>query len=120
MFTFKTDDSGDVVFENNILQSVSRQDMDIQTFRQLFSTRKGEYFLNSKEGLDFSPFFGRKDFNKDEATAALQDVGRQIPSFLEFKNIEYIIDNSTRKLQIIMEIVFADGTEATIQERMVL
>lgn len=121
MQTFKMNNDGDIMFDsNNILLMTYEKDVYIQALQMLLSTRKGEYFLNNQEGLDFNPFFGSKTFSEDEITLALQDVGEQIRDFVKYTLIDYEFNDKTRKLKIKLEALYEDNSSEIIIEEVVL
>jgi hypothetical protein len=114
MFTFKTDDYGDIVFNGNREIELSYdKEMWLETFIRLLQTRKGEYFLNTKEGMDFEPFF-KKSPDRDEMIRALTSVGSQFKDFLRYNVIEFSFNDAERKAFIKIDIYFNDGNKLTI------
>lgn len=116
MKTLKMDDKHDLIIEDNVLQMIEDRNMQVQTFKMLLGTRKGEYFLNTKEGLDHKPFFESKKYNEDEIRAALQDVGMQIKDFVNYEELNFIFDDKSRTFDIELKARFSDRTIVEISQ----
>jgi hypothetical protein len=114
MFTLALNSDGDIMFdENMVLQTVSDRDMWVQTLISLMQTRRGEYFLNTREGLDFEPFF-QKMLDENAVANALTAVGKQVKDFLRYRIINFDYDIPRRKLNLILDIMFKDGENITL------
>lgn len=113
---FMLSQNGDIEIIDNNIAMIEERDIFVQCFRQLLQTRKGEYFLNTDEGLDFSVFLGVKNIDYELATDALHSCALQVEDFVEFQVLEYNFDDQTRKLNIKMQALFADGYRQTFLE----
>lgn len=60
---FMLDEHGDVVIYNNKILMVEGNDLLLQTVKSILGTNKGEWPLNTDEGITFSNILGK---NKDE------------------------------------------------------
>ena len=108
--------SGDVVIRENNLALIEGREVFVQAFRQILSTRLGEYFLNLEEGLDFDVFLGQKELDEELAMNALQQASMQIQDFVKFESISYDYDRITRKLKIELKALFEDGYLLNVNE----
>lgn len=108
---FSVDDTGDIqIVDDNILL-VTGRDVFVQAFRQILQTRKGEYFLNSTEGLDFSYFLGVKNPDLDDMQDAIIEAASQIEDFIQFIELDFDFNQQTRILTITFLAQFMDEEE---------
>lgn len=107
--------NGDIVFEENNIALASGMDIQVQALRQILSTRLGEYFLNTEEGLDFEVFLGKKEIDEDEMMEALQSAAEQVDGFIEFTQITYEYNEEKRNLKFWLVALFADETSEEIE-----
>lgn len=113
---FYVSDFGDIEFIDGDLQMIKGRDIYVQCFRLLLNTWKGEYMLNTNEGLRQDAFLGIKQFDEELAFEALQDVGEQVEDFVEYLDVDFSFDDKTRVLSINLVVQFADGFRQNIQE----
>lgn len=107
--------NGDLVIENNDITMLTGNDVYVQALRQILSTRLGEYFLNTDEGLDFDVFLGKKEIDDDEVMNALQLAAEQVEDFVKFISIEYEYNRQTRNLSLDIAAQFADNTQVNLE-----
>lgn len=107
---FALDSSGDVVVQKNKIVMISDKALTLQTVRTVIGTNKGEWFLNTDEGINFDNMLGKNpdyDAIKGEVAQGLSQVNED----LMLKNFDYSL-NENRKLDINFEAT--DGTEDII------
>ena len=113
---FELSGNGDVVIEDNNISLIEDQDVFVQAFRQILSTRLGEYFLNLEEGLDFAAFLGAKELDIELATQALYNASIQVDDFVKFESITFDYNRTTRTLRVNLKALFQDGFLLSVSE----
>ena len=71
---FALDDTGDVVLENGRIRCVEGAELAAQSVAKLLNTNRGEWWLNTEEGLDFRTLLAKNpnyDLIQNEIQAAL-------------------------------------------------
>lgn len=105
VYTWKFDETGDLVFSDNRLQTVEGDDELLQNVRHTIRTNLGEYFLNPAFGFDRYEALGEKyDANriKDAIYAAVLSVPRvtavnDVYSYYNSENRKLLITFSFQK-----------------------
>ena len=59
---FALNNKGDVLIENKEIQLVHGTELTMQTIKSVLGTQKGEWFLNSDEGIDRNEILGKKRY----------------------------------------------------------
>lgn len=57
---FALNEQGDVIIQNGEIQMVYGANLTAQTVRSVLSTQKGEWFLDSNEGINLNNILGKK------------------------------------------------------------
>lgn len=107
---------GDIEIADNNILLVTGRDVFVQGFRQILQTRKGEYFLNTDEGLYFQAFFDNKNPDIDDMHDALVEAASQIEDFVQFIELDFNFDIVKRILNVSFKAQFMDGSEVAIKE----
>lgn len=77
MQSFKLDEFGDVIVEDDKLEMTSNNDLLCQKVRQVLSTNLGEYELDKEQGINFRNILGKQlnvDLVRDEILRGLRQV----------------------------------------------
>lgn len=94
MKSFKLDQYGDVVIENNKIITVDGIDLLVQTLKQVINTNLGEWFGDEDEGIDYKVILTKNpnyDLIEDTINTAVQQVAY-------YQNVEMETDNFTFNL----------------------
>ena len=59
---FALDSNGDVLIENNEIQMVNGTELTLQTIKSVLGTKKGEWFGDWNEGVDYDSILGKKRY----------------------------------------------------------
>ena len=59
---FALDEKGDLLIENGEIQLVHGAELTMQTIKSVLGTQKGEWFLNSDEGVNHNEILGKKRY----------------------------------------------------------
>lgn len=81
MKSLALDETGDLLFEGNVLQMVEGNDLKVQTIREVISTNKGEWAFDWEQGIEFSNILGKnveEDAERLEITDGLQQVDEDL------------------------------------------
>ena len=95
--------SGDVVIENGEIQLVNGAELTRQTIKSVLSTKKGEWFTNWDEGVEYDAILGKRYHatQDDEVVRTLmQDGLAQVDENLSIDEFTSEFDNETRKLSV--------------------
>ncbi len=57
---FALDEHGDVLIESGAIQMVQGSELTKQTIKTVLGTKKGEWFLNWEEGINYNEILGKK------------------------------------------------------------
>ena len=77
MTGFALDSNGDVIISHGAIQMINGDELIRQTVETVLGTNKGEWFLNTEEGIDFYNILGRnkeEDIIKNEVMQGLRQV----------------------------------------------
>ena len=96
---FKLNSEGDVIIENNDIAIVEDNELKTQTVQTVLGTNKGEWALNTNEGIAFSAMLG-KGVTEDMALTQLQSGIKQVDRDLYIDSFGYSRDNKTRAVEI--------------------
>ena len=110
MYTLKLDsDTNDLMFDGqNNLSLVSDENEENQSLRAILSTNKGEWFLNSDIGIDYTLLQVKNpdlDLIKQEIYSAIMQEGR----VSSVDSLEVSFDSSKRKLSISFSATMVSG-----------
>ena len=78
---FALDPDGDVVIQKNKIVMINDKNLTAQTIRTILNTNKGEWFLNTEEGINFKNIFVKNpdyDTIKSEVAAGLVQVNEDL------------------------------------------
>lgn len=93
-------ENNDVLIKNNQIQMVENAELTRQTVKCVLGTNKGEWCLNTSEGVDFGVFLGKipndETVLQNEITQGLE----QVDESLAITEFEVNRDNSKRKLSL--------------------
>lgn len=92
MKTFKLDQRGDVVINNQQIELVEGVELITQTLRQVLSTNFGEWFGDVEEGIDFQAILTKNpnyDLIKDTINTAVKKVADSLEVELETDNFTF-------------------------------
>lgn len=56
---FALTENGDLLIENGEIQMAHGTDLTMQTIKSTFGTKKGEWFLDWEQGIDYDSIFGK-------------------------------------------------------------
>lgn len=59
---FMLDEKGDLVIESGNIQMVHGEELTKQTIKSVLGTKKGEWFLNWEEGINYDNILGKKQY----------------------------------------------------------
>ncbi|MGE7880158.1 hypothetical protein [Peribacillus muralis] len=99
MKSFKLDDNGDLVLENGSFVMIEGDEELAQQARISIKTEKGEWFLDSEEGMVREPLFS-KFFNDAEAKDSILESVMGTSEPLNFESIIFNRDTRSRKLTV--------------------
>lgn len=113
MKTFKLDQYGDVVINNQQIELVEGVQLIAQTIKQVLGTNLGEWFGDLEEGIDFHVVLTKNpnyDLIQDTINTAVQKVAYSLNVELETDNFTF--DVKGRSLTVTFTLT-ANGTEST-------
>ena len=112
MTTLKLDEGWDVVFDrvktNRQLETVDAGEEICQCVKQVLTTKKGEWFLNSAFGIDLEKLMG-KHVDMDAARDEIYDGIMQDPRITEVLEIRLIPDYGRRNMKVTFKAKANDG-----------
>ncbi len=103
---------GDLVFENGDVVMVDGDEELAQSLETIFRTRRGEWFLNERFGLDFEPFLTKR-FDETLATDAIAEAAAQEERIQQVENVTFQRDG--RKLTVNATFVKSDGRPLQVE-----
>lgn len=116
MKTFKLNENGDVVLNNNKIEMVnSTAEIVIQTLKQVLNTNLKEWFGDEEEGIDYSVILTKNpnyDLIHETIETAVQKVAEQLGVELETDNFSYKVTG--RQLKINLDIALSTGESETL------
>ncbi|MFA7468899.1 MAG: hypothetical protein WCY82_11650 [Desulfotomaculaceae bacterium] len=120
MKTFKIDVDGDIKIDSheNIVM-VEGPDEVVQAYWLLLSVRAGEWFLDTRLGLDYSKIWD-KPYNPARIRAELIKALHQEPRTREVVDLELDFDRQARKLAITFKVITNDGETIFASEEVAL
>lgn len=89
MKALKIDSSGDWVMENGSFVVIEGDEQLAQEARISIETLRGEWFLNSDEGMDRVPFMG-KNFNENNARSSIIEALMNTSEPLSVEQITFL------------------------------
>lgn len=99
MVGFALSDSGDVIIESGQIQTVNGNELIRQTVKTILSTNKGEWFLNTDEGINFYNLLGKEKNDEIIKNEILQGL-LQVDSSFFIDSFSCEVDKETRKLKV--------------------
>jgi len=102
MKTFLLNEQGDLELDGSRnIKMVEGAQEKVQSVRLLISTAMGEWFLNTRHGLDYWAFLGRKwPDGEEETRAALMEAFEQEPRIEEVLSLNLEFLREERKLKV--------------------
>ncbi len=120
MQTFKLDLFSDIHFDGNMnVVMVDGIDEKTQSLKNLLMCRMGEWFLNTKHGLDYFAFLGERfDRRQEIIRAVFMDCLEQEKRITRVDNLELEFNNETREMRVDFRVIMdgqmvADSLEVT-------
>lgn len=107
---FELDENGDTVIEDTKIQIVSKTELLRQKVQTVLSTNKGEWFLNTNEGINFNNILGKKQDDEIIRNEILDGL-QQVDETFKLTKFECSFDREKRKLVIDFSAVNSDGEE---------
>lgn len=107
MKSFALDDKGDLLIENGKIQMVYGNDLTRQKIKTVWTTQKGEWFLDWEQGINRKEILGNRNIENDVIKAELQNGVLQVSEQLSVNELETDFDKQTRKLRV--HCVVTDG-----------
>ena len=92
---FKLDQNGDVVINDNQIQTVSDIELIAQTIKQVINTNLGEWFGDEEEGIDYSVILTKNpnyELIKDTINTAVRQVSESHSIDIETDNFTFNVD----------------------------
>lgn len=91
--------NGDLEFKDGDLYLVDEKRDIAQCLMAIFSTRKGEFFLDVELGLDQEPFL-KKTSDDSERKLAIREAAFQEERVITVDSIDIDVDKETRRAKI--------------------
>lgn len=88
---FKLDSNGDLLIENGKIALIEGSELTAQTCKTVLGTNKGEWWLNSDEGIDFDYILG-KGITEDMVRTQCQSGIRQVDQSLYIDSFNYSVE----------------------------
>ena len=104
------DEQGDVVIQKQKIVMIEDKALKLQTIRTTLNTNKGEWFMNTDEGINFQNIFV-KNPDYDVIKSEIADGLVQVDENLMLKSFKYELDKE-RRLKLDFEAT--DGSEDII------
>ncbi len=103
-------DTGDLEFDGqNNIKMVEGIEEKVQSMRLLFSTNRGEFFLNTGHGFDFT-YLQQKAPSMARIMLEVYQTAKQDPRVKEVYDIFPEFDRATRKLKVPFKVLMDDGS----------
>lgn len=96
---FKIDENGDVVIANGVVQMVEDDELTLQKVQTVTGTKRGEWFNNPDEGIDFRYLLG-KNVTDEMAYGQILSGLKQVDSDFYINEFSRSVDPKTRKAKI--------------------
>ncbi len=112
MLTLRFDLFNDVHLDGDMnLVMVDGDDEKIQSVKNLLSCRMGEWFLNTRHGLDYFAFLGERfDRRQEIIRAVFLDCLSQEKRISRVEDLELSFDNVNRQMRVDFRVIM-DGQE---------
>lgn len=123
MKTFKLDQRGDVVINDNKIELVSDMELIAQTITRVLHTNIGEWFGDEEEGIDFSVILTKNpnyDLIEDTIDTAVQAVADSFGVELDTDNYEFTRDGRTLHITFTLTLSSEDGEEESTEVEVTL
>ena len=105
---FKLDEYGDIEILSGHIQLINGAELLKQTVEKVLNTSKGEWLLNTTEGINYNSLITKKpDF--DYIKAEIIDALHQVDNTFILTDYKYNFDKSKRKLIISFAAQNSDG-----------
>ena len=111
---FEMDSTGDVVVFENKIRMVSGQELLAQKVLNVLSTRKGEWFLNLEEGINFDNLLG-KGVTEDLVRYEIEQALLQVDSTFVITEFSCEIDTVKRILTASFKAQISNGEEVEVK-----
>ena len=111
MKDLQVDNKGDLIISKHDLQLVRDKELTAQKIRLILSTNKGEWLLNTDEGINFRVILV-KNPNQDEILDTVRDGLHQIDETFEIT--EYSFEIKQRHLMLTFKAVNEGGEEISL------
>jgi len=96
---FALDSNGDLMIKNNQIQMVNGNELIRQTIESVLKTNKGEWFLDTDEGITFDNILG-KEKTEEIIRNEIEQGLSQVDSSFFIDDFSCELNNKTRKLTI--------------------
>lgn len=110
---FEMDSTGDVMIVGNKIPMISGQSLLQQKVQNALSTRKGEWFLDLEEGIDYDNLLG-KGVTEDLVRYEIEQALLQVDSTFVITEFSCDIDNRRRKLKASFKAQIRSGEEVEV------
>ena len=114
---FKISDEGYLYVEDKDIGFVTGEEAAKQDFRARVRYIKGEYFLNSDDGIDFGIVQGKKSTDL-QIEAQFKKAISASPFFKRFTNFNITVTESSRSAELEFSVECVDGYIIDITERL--
>ncbi len=108
MFDFKLDENGDVIIQDNDIQTCSNGELLAQQIKMILNTNCGEWWLDENEGIPF-----KEILVKSPDYAAIEEyikyAVKQIDDSIEISNFSHELTNRVLTIKFT-----ANGEEAAL------
>ena len=104
------DDNGDIVIKDGNMQIVSDNELKAQTLKTVLGTNKGEWFLNTDEGINLHFLLG-KGVTEDMQLSQVKEACKQVDENLYVSAFSATVDDANRKSTIYFTAKDDNGTE---------
>lgn len=109
---FLIDDNGDVVIDDRVITMTDGNTLLLQKIRQILGTNKGEWAIDTNEGINFSNILGKNktdDVIKSEILSGL----RQIDDTFYITEWKSELNKKTRSLTVDFTAKNSDGVSVS-------
>lgn len=117
MKSFKLDQSGDVVINNNKIEYVEGIELVAQTVQQVLNTNLGEWFNDKSEGIDYRLILTKNpnyELIQDTINTAVQQVADSFNIELETDNFTFEVKGRNMDITFTMTTDNGDSTSISV------
>lgn len=108
MKSLALDSTGDLLIQNNQFQMVDGNELLRQKVQEVLSTKKGEWFYDWEQGIEFSQLLG-KNVTEESVRSEIEDGLRQVDESLYISDFSMKVEGRT----LIVDFTAADETSDT-------